>query len=216
MTKTQIEKLLKLLKDNKLQDLRNELIKELLKSEDKSKASLFNAVKNYLKQAGKTKPILQTVQHKNGKQFIIDGFSAFVFEKWHEELEMLPTTTEQESLNIFSMINYCSHFEKIDFNDLILLKNIKKYISWQKSINSENKDALYPIFWNNGFYNAKLLEKVFNIIPINETLELSKQQNMTQLKNNDIIATVLPLMKTQLNTYKIMEETNKFLDLIKE
>lgn len=44
MTTNQIEKLINLLNDNKLDESKHELTQELLKDTDKSKANLFKAV----------------------------------------------------------------------------------------------------------------------------------------------------------------------------
>lgn len=216
MTTNQIEKLLNLLKDNKLDELKDALTTELLKSTDKTTANLFTAVKKYLKNTDNARPVLKTVQHMQGKQFILNGYSAFVFNEYQTALDELPNTTDEtQCFNVFQLINSTADYSPLEYNDIIILKNIKKYISYYKLYNNidRNKSTdIIPVFWHDKFFNANLLAETLEFLQPDD-LKIAPNCHHFQLKTNSITAIILPLNITKSDEQqKIIDFTNKFLD----
>lgn len=218
MKEKEIEKLLMLLKDNKLEDLKNILTQELLKCTDKTKANLFKVVGKYLKNADEFRPILRTIQHKNGKQFIIDGFSAYIFDTYVKELEELPNSNEELCMNIDAILDKTTRYNNISEEDLMLLKNIKKYISYYKTqdiYKTDDKKKSVIIYFNNKMFDAKMLETTADIlgndlegcVQINETDWFKS----TQIKTQNITAIILPLRVSEDCIKTTKEFTEKFL-----
>ena len=219
MTNTQIKKMLELLNTNKLEELKNELTHELLAGTDKTKANLFMAVKNYLKQMDNSRPVLKTINHKNGKQFICNGTTAFIFDEYKTELDELPNTTnEDDCLNIFIIIATNLTYETLSDDDKLILKNIKKYTSYYKTKNGTD-DNMISIYWNNHYFDVKVLTSVANIIgnKIDE-LQVAEFENKLQVKISDITGVVMPLNQRVMGddeTIKIYNTTASFIAELK-
>lgn len=219
MTTKQIEKLLELLKENKLEELKTELTSELLRGTDKKSANLFSAIKKYLKHSAsinKHRPALATILHHNNKQFIIDGYSAYIFNDYLPELDNLPNTNE-ETINFDCILLKTPEYETIKSNELTLLKNIKKYISYYKLNFNEDeelkKQEYIYIYWNNNCYDARLLEQTANIMNFDNLQISTYGNNQTQLKSQNITGLVLPLRVTDQNKKEIIKNfTSKFLE----
>lgn len=209
MTTKNIEKFINLLNENKLQELREELTQELLKSTDKLSADLFTTIKKYLKNTDNAHPLLKNIQHKNGRQFVCDGFTAYIFNTYKKELENLPQVSEQDSLNIFSILDSNAIYSKINENDLILIQNINKYISLYKTQQWYNKKEEMIVKLANKYFNAEFiltLKKVFDD-NLNE-LEIADLGNnrAIQFKTNDITAIVLPIRVPKHDDFKQFDD----------
>ena len=91
-------------------------------------------VSKYLKQAGKTRLALGGIQHKNGKQYIVDGNTLHIFNKYYDELDTLPQTSAQCSLDYTHFYNFSDYeFHAQGDEDRFLFANIKKYIKYAKA-----------------------------------------------------------------------------------
>lgn len=223
MNTNQITKLLNLLNENKLEELKKELTQHLLSKSDKPKADLLKAVKNFLayslKLNGDSRPTLSTVQHKNDKQFILSGYSAFLFENYIKELEELPSTDAETSLNIYQIIDNNAQYTQISEDDALILKNIKKYIAYYKSQENYDKKANKQLVcFNNKTFDAKLIAQANEIMANNlDNLEITNNEffRPTQIKNNEILGIILPIRATEEITNNTKELTNKFLNELK-
>ena len=220
MTNNEITKLLKLLNDNKLEELKAELTAQLMKTTDKKKASTFNEIKKYLSKADAFRPILKTIQYNSGKQFICNGFTAYRFDTYRPELNMLPNTSDLESLNINALINNYAEYIKLNENDLTILKNIKKYISLYKTQDFYMKKQNIPVFFANKIFNADFILECVGIFGGDyDNLKMynkEKEYEGIQLKSNDITAIILPLrINSEEEKNKTIEFTNKFIENIK-
>ena len=105
MNNTTILKLLELLEQDNKQEIKEILTHEMLQNTDKKTAKLYSIVKKYLKQVDEARPILMRIQHKNGKQFLCDGYTLHIFNTYQGELDTLPQTSEEESLNYPQIYN---------------------------------------------------------------------------------------------------------------
>lgn len=224
MNTQQITKLLTLLNENKLDELKKELTQHLLNKSDKPKADLVKAVKNFLnysyKVNGDARPVLCTVQHKKGKQFIISGYSAFLFDNYIKELdELLNTVDENACIEIYNIINNDAQYSVLTENDMLILKNIKKYIAFYKSQEGYDKKLnRQDVYFNNKVFDAKILAQAVEIMANElDTIQITNNEffRPTQIKGNSILGIILPLRTTDEITSKIINTTNNFLNELK-
>ena len=222
MNNTQIEKILKLLNENKLKEVKDELITILLKNTDKTKSNLYQSVKSYLKESEKinnSRPVLKTVQQKNQKQFILNGFSAFLFKTYKTELESLENTKDEAiCIDIFKIINKLPEYEFITKNDLILLKNIKKYIAFYKNQENYKKSELITVYFNNKIFDVKIIKQVYDIIGDLNNLKITPEKGVltpTQLENDEILSIILPLRCLEEKKNNTIKITQEFIKMIK-
>lgn len=190
MNKTAIEKAQALLAKGQLEELKTlldyERELEVLKANGK-KPNLLKAVKAYLNNATKKRPLLRTVQHTHdGKQFICDGFSIVVWNDHKTELDVLPQTEAERCINIYAIIDngFGDNKYTLTADELTLLKNLDKYI------------ALYPKTKANAFayiliggqlFDAKLILKTIDgIINLDDITDcrLSMRYRRLSLKTN--------------------------------
>lgn len=212
-----INKILDLLNKNKVQEAKDCLIEALLKSENKKDFNLFKNVKKYIKQVDKYRPNLQGVLWKEGKQFIIDGITAFIFDKYVEAFEELPNfRDEDQNIDVFKIFATSYSYENITENDDIILKNIDKYISFCKA-NGYMEDKTPYIYFNNKVFNANVLKTVVGIMGDELKYTKSEPLHPTQFKTKNITGIALPIrIKEQKDIDKIKEITDKFIETIKE
>ena len=201
-----MKKLLELLNNNQLDELRVELTKRLLKQEHKS-PKLLQAIKNYFKKVQtKDRPVLQTVQHDtNGTQFICDGFSLYYFTQHIDELDALPQSTQDTgSINPASIVNTILPQETPDDTLLAQIKNIKTYVEYAKSQPEYNKKEMLTITLNNIPYQTYLIEQLNAIIPVDTIIHLSVTNRGMYIISDTIKALILPVRTTP------QDFTNKF------
>lgn len=221
MTNKQIEKLLTLLNNNQLDELRKELTQQLLNTTDKTQANVFKAVSKYLKNCDSFRPVLQSIQHQNGKQFICSGFSAYIFETYREELEQLKNSTDLESLNIYNIIDNRTKLRELSEEESLILKNIKKFITLYKQQEFYNsKDKHINIYFNNKFFNANMISELVSIMGTDtESMQITCDNgkiNQTKVQSKDITAIILPLRITDDDfANKIIDFTNEFIKQVK-
>lgn len=202
-----MKKLLELLNNNQLDELRVELTKRLLKQEHKSPI-LLQAIKNYFKKATQdpNRPVLQTVQHDtNGTQFICDGFSLYYFTQHIDELDALPQSTQDTgSINPASIVNTIRTQETPDDTILAQIKNIKTYVDYAKSQPEYNKKEMLTITLNNIPYQTYIIEQLNAIIPVDTITHLSVTKNGMYVLSDTTKALILPVRTTP------QDFTNKF------
>lgn len=132
MNNTTILKLLELLEQDNKQAIKEILTSEMLNSTDKKAQKIYNIVKKYLSQKG-IREISQKINHKNGKQFICDGYTLHIFNSYKNELNTLPQATEEESINYSAIYNSNSYdFHEQTEEDKFLIENIKKIYKLRK------------------------------------------------------------------------------------
>lgn len=223
MNTATIEKCIDLLNTGKIDDLRDLLNYEretnILASKG-VKMSLLNAVKkivcdNGLKEWRKN---LYGIQHTpDGKQFICDGY---LLVKWNEEqpeLNALPQTPANESIDANSILRSTSmsKYELTD-SDKIIAENIDKYIK----LYNEKKAKKFPVKYCNKFFDAHYLKKAFSVIGTDfEHILTGKNENSPlQINEKDYSAVLLPIninSITDESKTTIEQNTQKFVEQIK-
>ena len=208
MNATQIQKSIDLLKSGKLEELENFLKVELIKSStSKSRQSLLTAVSKYLK--SKYLYTLKNVQLHNNKQFVINGFTAVQFKNHVQELEALPCV--DSTLNFDKLFSSSLEFTQVEDDELLLLKNLSKYIKLYKSEHT-------PIYFRDWYFDAKLLKQVIDIIQDdlgNLKIAVAKKSGAVTgmyFETNTAQAIVLPL-RDELEHAR--HDTKEFLNILK-
>ena len=187
-----MKKLLELLNNNQLDELRVELTKRLLKEEHKS-PKLLQAIKNYFKKAPKERPVLQTIQHtKDNKQFICDGFSIYYFNDYVSEFDALPQSDNTISINPQSILDTIKPQNKPSDTTLNTIRDIKKYIAFVKTLPQYDKKAPLTITINDVSFQAYLIEQLNDIIPTEDIVLLDIAPNGMYITTQTIKALVLP------------------------
>lgn len=199
MTNTQIEKILQLINNNKLDDAKQLLKIQLLKNDTTAKnTKLVDVVKKYLDKQDNTRPILKTVMVKNDKQFICNAYSLFLFENYLTELDVLPTSSEHkwDVLDYTKLIRSNIKYNNIDENTLTILKNIKKINTYYKNIDGVDKKSQFAIPFANKYFDAKMILDLCNMLQHDfDGLQISAttDTDAIQLTNGRITALLLPL-----------------------
>lgn len=169
MNTAAIEKSIELLNSLKLDELRELLTferqKSILAGQGK-KSSLLTAVKKFIddKYLKTTRPELAKIQHtEDGKQFIIDGYLAVIWNNEHPELNALPQRSAEESFPIYTVLlkPYEQTAYTLSAKDKKLIENIEKYCKIYKL---EKVGAMLPIWIFDDYFDAFYLKKLFEII----------------------------------------------------
>lgn len=216
MNNTTILKALELLKSNNTNELTALLTSELLKTKDKKQANLYNTIKTYLKNVEKSRPLLQTLQHRNGKQFVIDGYSMAIFNKHFAELETLPKTENEELCIDYGRILVQSTAESITEQEIEFLKNIKKYIDFAKAQpDYTKKDKITAPFRNQIFdtYYLLFINNLYNSELENLQIKFDITRNLqpVQFESENITSLILPIRATEEGKIKTMALYQKFI-----
>ena len=215
LTQTQLNKYLELLNSNKTEELKKQLLHDLLQTQDTKKAKFFNLVQKYLKNAGKERPALGYVQNVNGVQSIINGFTGILFKKYVAELEPLNITAEYQSIDFGRILSNDVTYSAITGNDLIILNNLAKYISYAKA--ELNEKEIF-VFFNDTIINTALFKELLDIT--GNDLKYAKQNignlSPTQFNNGNLTSIILPIRAREEERNKIIELTEKFCKELSE
>ncbi len=219
MTKTQIEKILNLINNNNISDAKQLLKIELLKLGGSKNIKLLDTIKKYFKSMDDSRPILKTIMAKNGKQFICNGFSMYIFENYNADLDILPQTTENV-LDYTQIILKNPDYKDIDNHDLKVLKNIQKIIDYYKQIDEVDKKSPFIIPFANKYYDAKIILELCNMYQHNfDDLKIHKTNNplqLTQFTNNNITSVILPVRANDDDAKLYNDRINSCFNLLDE
>ena len=169
MNTAAIEKSIELLNSSKLDELRELLTFERQKSilvGQGKKTSLLTAVKKFIdnNDLKTTRPELAKIQHtEDGKQFIIDGYLAVIWNNEHPELNALPQRSAEESFPIHKVLlkPYEQTAYPLSLKDKMIIENIEKYCKIYKH---ERMGAFLPIWIFGDYFDAFYLKKLFDIV----------------------------------------------------
>ncbi len=186
---------------------------------------VINAVEKYLKKIQwqdfyGEREVLRKVQHKNGKQFVTNGFTAYIFNTNIPGLETLDNELdENECVNIFACIHNVE-YSKADAETQLLFRNIRKYITKYKQQEFYNKDNRIIVYFNNRFLNAKYVAECFDILGRTkdefEISDIKKELYPTQIKTKDVTAVLLPIrMNHEEERRSIQQFTERFIAELK-
>lgn len=208
-----MKKLLELLNNNKLDELRIELTKRLLTQNHKS-PNLIKSIQSYFKKTPKERPILSTIQHDtNNNQFICDGFSLYYFKQHHDELDALPQSTQDTgSINPKSIIDTINPTQPITDDIYHSITNIKNYINFAKSQPTYNKKELLTMTLGNSVsFQTYILEQLHDILKATDTLYPNLLAELTpnglKITNDALKILILPVRTTK------QDFTKEFLNM---
>lgn len=219
MNKTTIIKVLNNLKNMEYDEAISTLTFELLKTEDKNNANLFSQVKSYLNKADKARPILRTIQHKNNHQFICNGYSLFVFNKYIQSLDALAQASDEQSINYLAILDSKNgSFESLTSEYKFVFENLKKYIDWCKAINldKDNKDTFIPL--DGRIFDANLLldfvklntDDFDNIKYLKIVDDVDKHLKPIHLISDSMESLILPYRASEEFKNKTIDNFNNF------
>ena len=207
-----IEKALTLLKNNQLDELKHYLTLELLATKNKKQANIVKTIEKYFKNIEEHRANFKAIQHtKDNHQYIIDGYTAYYFNEYVKELDILPQNNEA-SLNIYDIIELKGDYQEISPKDKTLLNNIKNYIKYYK-FEANNKQPV--AFFANRYINANFLKTLVDIFDNTDNIQYitpPEKFNPVYITNGKITAVILPIRLTE--TSKVDEIHNKFMETL--
>lgn len=216
MNNTTILKLLELLEQDNKQAIKEILTSEMLNSTDRKAQKIYNIVKKYLSQKG-IREICKNINHKNGKQFICDGYTLHIFNNYKNELDTLPQATEEESINypaIYNSNNYEFHDQTKE--DKFLIENIKKYINFVKSQPNRFKKDTISVYYHELEFDAEYLNTSFDLHQKDiDTMQIAYNSNTLVFKGNDVDSLILPLRTDTERLEKVKQVMQDFKNKLK-
>lgn len=210
-------KALEMLNNQNYDDLKVLLTRELLRETSNSKCNFFDFAKKFIKNADNGRPFLKTIQHKHDKQFVCDGYQLYVFNNNLPELETLPVTPDEASIDFKQVVKDDFKTRSLTDDDKFILKNIKSYIKYAKSLpdyqDKKAKKEIYAVF-DNRIFNAKFLENLNAICGGDfDKLEISLENDRIsplRIKTSEAFGIMLPIRV--LND----EDFNKFVTTLND
>lgn len=216
MNATTIKKCLDLLNNLNIDELRTTLKTEYIKAtsaEPNKKLTLLTAVKKAITNKYEKRETLTTIMHdKNGKQFICNGYIAVIFNEYIAELEALPQTDSEKSIDIYRIAEFYKQGEECTATEKekVIIQNIAKY---KKIFGKEQSVKIF-----NHFYSADLLTKFIDIIGS----DFGNYKNTvggiyTECNGKTaLICALNPYSITEENQKRIEEQTEKFYKILTE
>ena len=159
MNNAQVLKIMELLEQDNKQAIKEILTQELLKeNKQPKKAKSFATIKKFIEDKELNyRPILKSIMHKNGKQFICNGFEMYIFNTYKKELETLPQTSEELSLNYNQLLDTNNYkFNALTDEHKFVLEHLTQYINYCKSKMENKKDKVF-IYFDGKIFDTKLL-----------------------------------------------------------
>lgn len=212
MTNNEILKLIDYIKTENKNEAIKMLQRELLKLDGKS-VKLADAVKRYLKQIDNSRPILKNVINKNGKQYLCNGYTAYRFDEYRQELETLDNTSMCDL--DFEWLFTTKNFDELCDDDLTLLKNIKKYIPYLKTRDYVTDKYIY--FCKN-YYSAELIKQMTELLEFAgdniKCVNIERYKGL-EATNGKTTARILPLRLKDEQERQARQQTRDFLESLK-
>ena len=190
------EKILELLNNNKIEELKR-LLAEEIKLEGYKNKNTYKSVKNHLVKTCKNKPVLQYCDFIEEKQIFTDSYflSSLVKEDYNPLIEKKPDDmiyprTDTIITGIRSMCNEMLEIKSEEFTEMI------HELKTQALHN--NKDYIY-IEQIKRHFNIKLLEIAISTLNLNKNTDLkiyyneNKNQGILIEKSNGSLLIVLPV-----------------------
>ena len=216
MNATTIKKCLDFLDSFNIGELRTTLKTEYMKAtsaEPNKKLTLLTAVKKAITNKHEKREALTTVMHdKNGLQFICDGYIAVIFNAYIAELEALPQTDSEKSIDIWRISEGFKAGEEnaVTEQERVIIQNIGKY---KKIFGKDQKIKLF-----NHYFSAEYIKKLIDIIGsdfINYKSTFTGIYTETENKTAFICA-LRPSAIPEQEQNGINEQTEKFYKILTE
>lgn len=191
------EKILELLNNNKIEELKKILTEEI-KLEGYKNKNTYKTVKNHLLKACKNKPVLQYCNFKEDKQIITDTYflSSLVKEDYNPLIEKYEDVMTYPNIDgVVSGIRYrCIEVFEINSEEFLeMIHELKTHAL------RDNKDYIY-IEKIKRHFNIKLLEIAISTLNLNKNTELkiyfndNTRHGILIEKSNGSFTIVLPVI----------------------
>ena len=182
---------------------------------------LYKNVEKYLKKSAKIndcRQVMATIQHNNGKQVISNGFGVVVFDEWCADLELLPTTREELSLNLLQFIptKTMNLYKEIKEEEKAVLNGLKSYIKEYKKQEFYQKGEPAVIRFCNKIFNAEFLNDIVSIVGDIDNLQVFNDDNVyhgTIFKSDKTTAMLLPCRESSFAS-EFLQKIEKFKNKI--
>ena len=156
----------------------------------------YATVENYLSKKDNTRPVLRTIQrNKTGQQFILDGFTAYVFKKHVPEFDALPQMGKHDPIGIEHILPRNPQMAPASVQDCNVWKNIPKFAGYLKSVDEYNRDT-NPVHIFGKLFSARMIAVATEILGNKiETFSISQGKPLegVLIETPDIDAFLLPL-----------------------
>lgn len=207
------EVILKMLKNNEIEELKRILEEEVYKNAMKNKdgKSRYLAMQRFFRFANKNerevlKKPCKDIEY-NGKLYncFIDGCCFVITTENIGNMENYDNSNK-DYFNIAGFISFNGDMEKLDLNNILAVAKSKGYKFKKSEIDTNN--ALYFFKYKESYYKIGLLDKAFSIINDGEEAEVyySGKNNVLIIKNSIGIAGICPMkLKDDIDSKIIIE-----------
>lgn len=207
------EVILKMLKNNEIEELKRILEEEVYKNAMKNKdgKSRYLAMQRFFRFANKNerealKKPCKDIEY-NGKLYncFIDGYCFAITTENIGNMENYDNSNK-DYFNIAGFISFNGDMEKLNLNAILANAKAKGYKFKKSEIDTNN--ALYFFKYKESYYKIGLLDKAFSIINDGEEAEVyySGKNNVLIIKNSIGIAGICPMkLKDDIDSKIIIE-----------
>ena len=203
------EKILKMIENGQIDELKKELRDEIFQDEIKKQPSMkerYSAMKRYFKYSQKESREVIKRPCKNLETSIgtynafTDGFSFVLTKEQLGEIEEFDNS-KKDYFNMDALIKSIpQEYKEIDLNLLISKAKSLGY-KYKKSEIGTNGDFQYVFKYKDGYYKVGLLDKAYSIIKNEEKAKVyyTGNESLLYIKTNIGLCGILPLNHTTVN-----------------
>lgn len=201
-----IAKIIKMIDEEKIDDARKALVEALMQQNCKTTYKVYNLAKQYIKKAGISRPICKTIQHKDNKQFLCDGYSLIIFKNYIKELEELPQTDENDSLDCNRIFDFYQTFtDTFTDDELLLLNNLTKY----------GKLGFEYVLLRDMVFRTEYLATIWKFVN-NEPTQIKVNTMNIAIKTDELNILTLCCRSSDEDKEKVKVKTEEFLQQLKQ
>lgn len=192
MDDTTILKLIDFIKGEDKAQALELLQKELIKNDSKQSTSVYTAIKNYLKKAGKDRPQSGMIQiHSDGTKSIINGYSMVIFKSNIKEIDTIDVVDSEINYKVIYPKNTT---QDDDFkNSKMKIAQIKKFKTYCKA-----REIAGYIPFNLDCYDVNLLIELCDIMQLHKkeftiNFQDNTKNNIMCIETDTMQAILLPI-----------------------
>lgn len=212
-------KVLEMVNDGKLEELKTLLADEIYKNSLKGNGDAnrrYAAMKRYFKYANMNNKACsmpcKDVELSDGSyNCFVDGFSIVCTTENIGELESYDNS-DSSYLKIEQMLNYPSEYELIDLNKVLAEAKSKGY-KYKKSEIGQDASFQYAFKYRDGYFKIGLLDQAYSIINDGNEAEVyyNGAKGLLLIKTSLGVCGVLPFnYKDEMNSKTIIQVESKF------
>ena len=214
MNNTQILKIMELLEQDNKQAIKEILTQELLKeNKQPKKAKSFATIKKFIEDKNNDRTILRTIMNKHGKQFICNGIEMYIFNTYKKELDTLPQTCEELSLDYNKLLDTSNYkFNTLTDEHKFILEHLTQYINYCKSKMENKKDKVF-IYFDGKIFDTKILNNFININENNfDNITYTSEKEYAFITKSEDITSIILAIKPKDEE----EEKQKYIKILED